>query len=160
MLENAAFAGKEASSSGGRSPEDKKLPHNDSPLLIQGKHSKTSLVLELRGNVTAEAEADLLTYRDERTRLRGGSTTLIINFQKVGYVDSGGLSVLVRLARAVTDDGSRVFAHGLHPSCGALFRLVGITRYIMIYPDEYAIEQRVSSSDNPHAVPKAARITF
>jgi len=59
---------------------------------------------------------------------------------------SSGIALLIRIVRAGRKAGYRTFAYGLTPHYQKLFRMVGLTEYMMIYPDEYTILARIEEA--------------
>lgn len=102
-----------------------------------------ALILDLCGDVTKRAEQTILGYRDWEQGIDGGRSYLLINFSAVPYINSAGIAVFIRLTRAGLKAGYTTFAYGLNLHFQKLFRMVGLTEYMMIYPDEHAVMQRI-----------------
>ncbi|HZG88356.1 STAS domain-containing protein [Paenibacillus sp.] len=103
--------------------------------------------VHLRGDVTKQAEDALLGARPWQDGLEGGKRRLVIDFTEVPYVNSAGIAVLIRLVRLGLKSGFRTFAYGVNAHYQKLFRMVGLTEYMAIYPDEYAVLQRIEEEE-------------
>lgn len=101
------------------------------------------LVLDLSGDITKHAEEPLLQSRDWSQGLGEGRTYLIVNFTDVPAINSTGISLLIRLTRTGLKAGYKTFAYGLSTYYHKLFRMVGITEYMMVYPDEQTVLRRI-----------------
>lgn len=104
-----------------------------------------ALALDLRGDLTRQAEEAVLGLRPWAEGLDGGRKYLILNLAHVPYINSAGIAVLIRLARAGIKGGFMTFAYGVTPHYEKLFRMVGLTEHMLIYPSEYAIMERIAA---------------
>ncbi|TDF93451.1 STAS domain-containing protein [Paenibacillus piri] len=109
------------------------------------REAGSALIVELQGSLTMEAEQPLLNLRDWKRGLGGSSRTLVFDFRLVSSFSSSGIRVLTRIVRWGADGGYQSFAHGLTEQYQRLFRMLGLTTYLMIYPDEYSILQRLEA---------------
>jgi stage II sporulation protein AA (anti-sigma F factor antagonist) len=103
------------------------------------------IILDMNGDMTRQAEEAMLGQRSWETGLGASGSYLILNFTHVPSINSAGIAVLIRIVRAGMKGGFRTFAFGISPHFQKLFRMVGLTDYLMIYPDEYAVLQRIKS---------------
>ncbi|WP_284643509.1 STAS domain-containing protein [Paenibacillus silviterrae] len=101
-----------------------------------------AIALDLHGDLTKQAEELLLQPRWEEG-LESGRRFLVINFTETVYINSSGIALLIRIVRAGRKAGFETFAFGVTPHYQKLFRMVGLTEYMMIYPDEYSILARI-----------------
>ncbi|TLS52078.1 STAS domain-containing protein [Paenibacillus antri] len=99
--------------------------------------------LTLHGDLTKQAEETLLGLRSWQEGLDGGKTNLVIDFADVPYINSAGIALLIRIVRSGLKAGYRTFAFGVSGHYQKLFRMVGLTEYMAIYPSEYAIAERI-----------------
>ena len=107
------------------------------------KITEYAVILELHGDLSKASEVELLGLYDWERGLEQDKRFLVINFSNVPYINSIGIAVLIRIVRALSKTGIRTFGYGLSPHYQKLFRMVGLTGYMMIYPDEYSILQRI-----------------
>jgi anti-anti-sigma factor len=112
--------------------------------LVRARLTDMAFILELTGELTLQSETALLGTSNWQQGLNDGRRSLILDFQKVTYISSGGISVLMRLIREYRAERMQIFAFGLCTSYERLLRLVGFTQHVMVYPDGYAIEQRLN----------------
>jgi len=99
------------------------------------------LILDLKGDVTKQAEDALLQWRKWEQAL-DGKRNLVLNFSDVPYINSAGIATLIRLIDACLKAGIDSYAFGLTSHYQKLFRVVGMTEFLMIYPDEYSLLKR------------------
>ncbi len=103
------------------------------------------MVLKLAGDLTKAAEADLLEGPGGAGSLGEDVRFLALDLSRVPYINSGGMAVLIRLARNGKKAGVHTFAWGVTPHYEKLFRMVGLTEFVMLYPDEFAVFERIES---------------
>jgi anti-anti-sigma factor len=111
----------------------------------QSRMFQSGIVLTMVGDLTKAAEPMLLEDFDWENGLGDRRRYLVLNLTGLHYINSGGMAVLIRLSRSGRKAGYRTFACGVTPHYQKLFRMVGLTEYMMIYPEEYAIFQRIDT---------------
>lgn len=111
---------------------------------VQYRGFERGIIIDLQGDLTKQAEEILLHSRNWENGLDDGKNHLILNFSRVPYINSSGIATLIRIVRAGTKGNYHTFAYGLSSHYEKLFRMVGLTEYMMIYPDEYAVMQRIA----------------
>lgn len=117
------------------------------------RSTEEAVIFELHGDLTREAERRLLELRPWETHRDGKRNFLILNLSQVPYINSAGIALLIRLTRSAGKEKMRTFACGVTPHYEKLFRMVGLTEQMMIYPDEYAIMERISALNNGQGTP-------
>lgn len=125
----------------------------DTHFQVRLRSFERGIILDMNGDMTKLAEEEMLGQRSWETGLGASGPYLILNFTNVPYINSAGIAVLIRIVRAGMKGGFRTFAYGISPHFQKLFRMVGLTEYLMIYPDEYAVLQRIESLEQPEANP-------
>lgn len=115
--------------------------HSDQAAVIQEKEHYTLLVL--RGDLSKESEIAVLGLRPWQEGLQDGKGALVIDFTEVPYINSAGIAVLIRLVRMGMKARFRSYAYGVTSHYQKLFRMVGLTEYMAIYPNEYAVSERL-----------------
>lgn len=105
------------------------------------------MVLELSGDLTKSAETKLIAGLEQEQELGRSILFLALDLTKVDYINSGGMAVLIRMARMGSKAGVHTFSWGVTPHYEKLFRMVGLTEYMMIYPNEFAVMQRIEALD-------------
>jgi len=100
--------------------------------------------LDIKGEINKSAEETLLNIIDwSNTK----PSFLIFNFKDTSYINSAGISIIIRLIRSSMEYDTIIFGHGINTLQEKLFKAVGITEYIIFYPDEYSILQRIKNID-------------
>lgn len=117
----------------------------DQPIRVDIRLLSHSMILDVQGDLTKQAEETLLHLREWEQGLDGQRPFLIINLTQVPYINSAGIALLIRLVRSGIKGSFQTFAYGVTPHYEKLFRMVGLTDYVMIYPDEYAVLQRIDA---------------
>ena len=89
--------------------------------------------LRMRGDLDARAEDTLQTaYREVASR---GSNRLTLDFGNVGYINSTGIALVVRLLADARRDGRGVRAVGLTPHYREIFRITRLSDFMEIEGD-------------------------
>ncbi len=93
-------------------------------------------VIDIRGDVTAASEEVLVAaYADAGER---GATAVILSFTGLGYMNSGGIGLLVMLLVRARRHGQRVLAFGLSEHYRQIFELTRLDEAIGIFDSEAA----------------------
>jgi stage II sporulation protein AA (anti-sigma F factor antagonist) len=120
----------------------------EQPLHVEIRYlTDQAMALDMRGDLTRQSEEAVLQLRPWADGLDGRRKYLILNLTQVPYINSAGIAVLIRLARAGIKGGFTTFAYGVTPHYEKLFRMVGLTEYMLIYPEEYSILERVAAME-------------
>ena len=117
----------------------------EQPFTLQERLTGEAVILDLHGELNKPAETVLLASHDWEEGLDQGRSCLVLNLQNITYINSAGMAVLIRLARAGRKGNYHTFAYGVSMHYQKLFRMVGLTEYLMIYPDEGTVMQRIAS---------------
>jgi anti-anti-sigma factor len=90
--------------------------------------------ISLRGNLSIEnaAEVSLLF----RTFARGGVLRVIVNMDSLFYIDSTGISALIRSKKALVAEGGDIALVNVPPKINEVFDLVSLKEYIKCFYDE------------------------
>lgn len=107
------------------------------------RHFPQGCVIDISGDLTKSSEEYMLGLVHWERGLEGGKRFLIFNFSNVPYINSAGIAILIRIVRAGLKGGYESFAYGLNSHYQKLFRMIGLTEHMMIYPDEFSIIQRI-----------------
>ena len=117
----------------------------DRTFRINERRLASGLILDLAGDLTREAEGPLLRNSNWQEVMDIPGCCLVLNFSQVAYINSAGIACLIRLTRAAASRSCRTFAYGLTPHYQKLFRMVGLTDHMMIYPDEISVLSRIEA---------------
>jgi anti-sigma B factor antagonist len=91
-------------------------------------------VIAVQGDVTAASEDALM---DAYTRAADGSTrAILLDFSGLGYMNSGGIGLLVTLLVRANRAKQRLLACGLTDHYRQIFELTRLDEAISIYSDE------------------------
>ncbi|SFT25808.1 STAS domain-containing protein [Paenibacillus sp. BC26] len=118
---------------------------SEQPLQIETRKFPSGMVLKLEGDLSKAAEGKLIAGFEQESELGRSIRFLALDLTKVDYINSGGMAVLIRLARMGSKAGVHTFAWGITPHYEKLFRMVGLTEFMMIYPNEFAVMQRIEA---------------
>jgi len=90
--------------------------------------------LVLHGDIDAAADAALTrAYADAAA---SGARTLVLDFHDVGYINSTGIAVIVRLLAEARRDRREVRAHGLSDHYREIFTITRLSDYMTIADEE------------------------
>ena len=92
--------------------------------------------LRMRGDLDARADETLQTAYREATQ--HGSGPLTLDFGDVGYINSTGIALVVRLLADARRDGRSVRAVGLTPHYREIFRITRLSDFMEIIEGEAA----------------------
>ena len=90
--------------------------------------------------VDVEGEVDVLTSPRLKTALvavvDAGATTVVINLDRVRYMDSTGLGVIVSATKRVREKDGSIVLTGLSPHLMKIFEITGLRKVFDVYPTE------------------------
>jgi len=102
---------------------------------------KTS-VIDIDGEVTAAAENPLMDAYTDATS--AGARNVILNFEKLDYMNSSGIGLLVTLLIRAQRQKQRLMAAGLSEHYQQIFDLTRLNEAITIYP---TVEEAVAAGN-------------
>lgn len=117
-----------------------------SELVIKERSFSNGVILDLQGDVTKTAEEKLLHWRNWSDEASAG-LRVVFNFTDVPYINSAGIAILIRIAQAAGKSGIMLYAFGVSNHYQKMFRLIGLNEFIMIFPDEYSLMQRLGAPE-------------
>lgn len=91
-------------------------------------------VIDICGEVTAACEPTLMKAYEEASS--AGTTTLVLNFDGLDYMNSGGIGMLVTLLVRANRQHQRLAAYGLSDHYRQIFELTRLDEAITIHADE------------------------
>jgi anti-anti-sigma factor len=106
------------------------------PVQATARRAPPLLVLELRGEVTATADAPLRAAYDEVAG--SGLRHILLDFSGVDYVNSAGIAAVIGLLTAARRDERRVLVTGLNDHYRKIFEMMGLTQFAPLVADEAA----------------------
>ena len=91
-------------------------------------------ILEIKGDVTAiSGETIEGAYQKVTT---SGAKKILLYFDKDGYINSGGIAILIGIASESRKNGQTVRMTGLSGHFQKIFSMVGLTKYTEIFSTE------------------------
>ena len=103
------------------------------------------LILYLEGDITDSCEQIVLeTYAEmERSQL----ASIILDFEKVRYVNSAGIAVFINLLTKMRQKQQHLYISNLSDYFRKIFTMIGLTRYSKYYP---TVEEAIASIQGDH----------
>lgn len=108
--------------------------------MISIRQILNGISIDIQGEVTKNSEDTMFHAVNWSEKV---PDFIIFNFKEVSYINSAGISIIIRMIRTCIDHEVLIFGHGISTLREKLFKAVGITEYILFYPDEYSILQRI-----------------
>ena len=90
------------------------------------------VLIRLNGRLDAMASPSLKSALE--TKLDEGHRKLIVDLEKVSFIDSSGLVALVSGLRLAREKKGDIFLSGIGPQAQAVFRLTMLDRIFPIHP--------------------------
>ena len=100
-------------------------------------------LFDIRGDVTILSESFLNdAYEDANNQ---GAGKLLLKFEKIAYINSGGISVLIQLLAKTEKNNQQIGITGLSDHFKKIFNMVGITKFAKIYDSREEALEHMSS---------------
>ena len=93
-----------------------------------------SAVIDLRGEIDAFAEVGLNQAYAEAEQLN--QSNIVLNFQKVDYINSTGIALIVGLLAQARKLHRRMVVFGLSDHYQEIFQITRLADFMQIFPDE------------------------
>ena len=103
---------------------------DDTRIRVEVQPSGPEATLRLHGDIDIFADEALAAAYEEAAR--GGATRLVLDFGAVGYVNSTGIALIVRLLAEARRDHREVVAVGLSEHYREIFRITRLSDYLTI----------------------------
>lgn len=86
-----------------------------------------------------EGEVRISTQNEFMKRMNAlyeskGSQTVLLDMEKISYMNSAGIGIIVDTFKKFRDNGGRLVLCGLIPNINRLFEVTRLNRFIQIYP--------------------------
>jgi anti-sigma B factor antagonist len=91
-------------------------------------------VIDISGEITAFSEKEISSAHEEAAK--GGVEAVVLNFEGLEYMNSGGIGLLVTTLIRAQRNGHRLMAYGLTDHYSQIFSLTRLDEAIEIYDDE------------------------
>jgi anti-anti-sigma factor len=112
-----------------------------SPTKSTVEHQGEIAVMRFEGDIMSSSEqAVVASYKS----LDGTIRKILLDFSRVPYLNSSGIALVIQVLKASADAGQTVICFGLSAHFVKVFRILGLTGYTSIYPDEAAARAAVA----------------
>jgi anti-sigma B factor antagonist len=115
-------------------PADSVLPYAAMPLELHRRLVGRVVVLSCRGKITAREEGQALQSAVTEATL--GTKKVVLDVAEVGFVDSGGVGVLVRIFRALRSHGGDLKICRVPPDLYRVLQIAHLHTILEIYETE------------------------
>ncbi len=89
-------------------------------------------VFELEGKIMGGAECDNLCQRMMDV-IATGQSNLVVNFEKVKWMNSAGIGMMIQCVTRLRRDGGDLHFMGIHDKVGHYFRITKLDTVLKIY---------------------------
>ena len=107
-----------------------------STTIIELDQDGPASVLRIEGDITSGSEPDLMAAYG--LAIANGATSVVLDFTRLEYMNSGGIGLLVTLLVRAQRAGGRLVATGLSDHYRQIFELTRLDEAIEIKDDEAA----------------------
>ena len=104
---------------------------------------------DVQVSISQKDEASILSIKGDVTAVTGetieeayqkvsnaGAKKILFYFDKDGYINSGGIAILIGIASESRKKEQRIRMTGLSSHFQKIFNMVGLTKYTEIFPSE------------------------
>lgn len=96
--------------------------------------SEQVCAIDISGDLTGFAEDDLMEAYARSVEL--DANTIVLNFEKLGFLNSSGIGLLITLLIRAKRTEQRLMAVGLNEHFTQIFELTNLNEAIHLYPNE------------------------
>jgi len=93
-------------------------------------------IIDIKGEVTALTGHSVEDAYKEVSK--AGAKKILLFFDKEGYINSGGIAILIGMVSDSRKNGQVIRVTGLSDHFQKIFNMVGLTKYMEIFPSEEA----------------------
>jgi anti-anti-sigma factor len=91
-------------------------------------------ILQIKGDVTAITGETIEEAYQKVSN--AGAKKILFYFDEDGYINSGGIAILIGIASESKKNGQTIRITGLSSHFQKIFNIVGLTKYTEIFPSE------------------------
>lgn len=91
-------------------------------------------IIDLAGEITTADEMLQEQILPQGSEIKA----LVFNFAGVDYINSAGISLLIRVVRQAREKSVAALGYGLSDHYHKIFQMVGLNSYLYLYPNETA----------------------
>lgn len=107
-----------------------------SPFAAQVRSTAESAVIDLEGDVDRNSGPALETAYTGAVTDRPPTVPVVLNFERVGYINSTGIAVIVTILARARSEGRAVRAFGLSEHYREIFSITRLADFMSIYDTE------------------------
>ncbi len=104
-------------------------------MTVNVRHYGRVSVVDLPGNIT-HGDGDIAMKGAVQDLIDAGNTSIVLNLDKVAYMDSAGIGELVACHKRVTDKGGRMKLVKMNQKVLDLFTITKLIQLFDTYDDE------------------------
>lgn len=101
---------------------------------IHSRDENDVIVVSLDGELDTNTSPGAETYLNELRA--GGAQKILLNFEKLDFISSAGLRVLLATAQELKGAGGGFRICGLNPDVKEVFDISGFSTLLMVFEDE------------------------
>lgn len=101
---------------------------------INSRDENDVIVVSLDGELDTNTSPGAETYLNELRA--GGAQKILLNFEKLDFISSAGLRVLLATAQELKGAGGAFRICGLNPDVKEVFDISGFSTLLMVFEDE------------------------
>jgi anti-sigma B factor antagonist len=98
------------------------------------RQANDQVIIDLQGEINALANQELQMTYDQAEKLSG--KPILLNFEKVTYINSTGIAIIVGLLTKARQSQHQIAACGLSDHYTEIFDITRLSDYIKVYVDE------------------------
>jgi anti-sigma B factor antagonist len=101
---------------------------------ISSETKDSITVVRLEGNLDTNTSTDAQDYLNNA--IDGGASKVVVSFDKVDFVSSAGLRVLLATAKKLGGGGGALRVCGLNETVTEIFEISGFSTILSVFPSE------------------------
>ena len=108
------------------------------------RQERGGVILDLRGEINGFAQEALdAAYAEADAK---DTKTILLNFERVDYINSTGIALIVGLLAKARASHKRLLAFGLSDHYVEIFEITRLSDFMSVFPDEQSAVQEASES--------------
>jgi len=108
------------------------------------RQERGGVILDLRGEINGFAQEALdAAYAEADAR---DTKTILLNFERVDYINSTGIALIVGLLAKARASHKRLLAFGLSDHYVEIFEITRLSDFMSVFPDEESAVEEASVS--------------
>lgn len=104
-------------------------------MFIETERIGSNLLVAINGELDLETSPDFRNIVEEQLDNYQNIRHLILDLQKVNFIDSSGLGVILGRFKRLSQQGGRLSAINVSDQVKRIFELSGLLKIMNIYPD-------------------------